>query len=111
MTKHTAGPWISDGETIDLFDFELENRRFWISADGMVIGYVDGFGNKDNEERKANARLIAAAPDLLEALIAISEIDRFDARRITDESPHYVFGRCGEIAIDAIAKATGNNHE
>lgn len=65
MTKHIPGPWISDGETIDLFDFELENRRFWITADGMVIGYVDGFGN---EERKANARLIAFAPDLFEAL-------------------------------------------
>ena len=65
MTKHIPGPWISDAETIDLFDFELENRRFWITADGMVIGYVDGFGN---EERKANARLIAAAPDLFEAL-------------------------------------------
>jgi len=65
MTKHTPGPWIIDEESIDLLDFELETHRIWINADGMHIGYVDG---PRTEERKANARLIAAAPDLFEAL-------------------------------------------
>ena len=106
MNKHTPGPWISDGETIDLFDFELENRRFWISADGMVIGYVDGFGNKDNEERKANARLIAAAPDLLEALqlaMPVLESMRKQWPRCTHDDSLDLL----QTARAAIAKATG----
>ena len=70
MTKHTAGPWILDEESIDLLDFELETHRIWINADGMHIGYVDG---PRTEERKANARLIAAAPELLAELITMTD--------------------------------------
>jgi len=110
MTKHTAGPWISDGETIDLFDFELENRRFWISADGMVIGYVDGFGNKDNEERKANARLIAAAPELLAELITMTDAysKAMKDAGVSSYPEALVIVRSARAAI---AKASGETNE
>ena len=103
MTKHTPGPWILDEESIDLLDFELETHRIWINADGMHIGYVDG---PRTEERKANARLIAAAPDLLEALkeIVKSLADQDDEGMIEHVDPMIK-------ARAAIAKATGNNHE
>ena len=72
MLKHTPAPWVIDEESIDLFEFELETHRIWINAHGMHIGYVDG---PRTEERKANARLIAAAPDLLDALLAVRAWD------------------------------------
>jgi len=50
-----------------------------------------------SEEQRANARLIAAAPDLLEALKLMLEDARHD--RVTVE----VFNQ----TVDAIAKATG----
>lgn len=50
----------------------------------------------DQIERVSNARLIAAAPDMLEAL---------------RKALPYVFGTAAHIAVDeAIAKATGASH-
>lgn len=61
---HTPGPWSVDWESSDLFS--QFSARAWINAEGLQhIGYVDG---PNSEERVANARLIAAAPDLFEAL-------------------------------------------
>jgi len=63
--KHTPGPWTWNEDFRGLDAPEgaiLEFDRY----DGMWLTYVDG--------RKANARLIAAAPDLLEALKAIKEL-------------------------------------
>lgn len=64
---YTPGPWYVDWESSDLFS--QFSARAWINADGLHhIGYVDG---PNSGERAANARLIAAAPDLLEALILL----------------------------------------
>jgi hypothetical protein len=69
--------------------------------------YVDGYGlgqhNAATQELLANARLIAAAPDLLEALKLLLE----DTQHKTHD--------CGDaccpvgIARAALAKATGND--
>ncbi len=61
MTKHTPGPWIlrSAGELLhDVphpFDFVEVSKLRYITAEGS-----------SEREANANARLIAAAPDLLE---------------------------------------------
>ncbi len=61
MSKHTPGPWEVDLETGE------------INAQGAVLGTIygaDDFPCCDediDEEYKANARLIAATPDLLAA--------------------------------------------
>lgn len=68
MSQHTPGPWLVDAEHAGLF--EQDQARFWINASGTHVAYVDG---PRNDERTANARLIAAAPDLLEALQACDE--------------------------------------
>lgn len=69
--KHTPGPWVmsdmrkiafEDG-TSGSIDIQPENGGIWIaSVHGTHVG------DKDDAINKANAALIAAAPDLLEAL-------------------------------------------
>lgn len=61
MTKHTPGPWIlrSAGELLNEiphpFDFVEVSKQRYITTEG-----------KSEREANANARLIAAAPDLLD---------------------------------------------
>lgn len=54
MSKHTPGPWWQEGVSI--------------CVDGMDVARVYQSHKSTEEEFKANAYLIAAAPDLLEAL-------------------------------------------
>lgn len=65
---HTRGPW--HVTRTDNVVFETENQRAiaWTWADDMP--YV-----KSAAERKLNAHLIAAAPDMLAALKAIVEYE------------------------------------
>lgn len=49
---HTPGPWILDGDVIQ-------------SPGRWVVAVVHRFPENDDTARPANARLIAAAPDLL----------------------------------------------
>lgn len=71
MSKHTPGPWATQ-ETFgrsDIADHECIPDAFTIFTDdghgnGLPIGYTT-----------ANARLIAAAPDLLAALKLIADLE------------------------------------
>jgi hypothetical protein len=54
--NHTTGPWLLE------YDMSL------VMA-GQVVGQVPSPDNASKAERIANARLIAAAPELLDALI------------------------------------------
>jgi hypothetical protein len=72
MSKHSPGPWelgrITDGfQELNAFHGEAPWARF-----ACVAVMVDG---RPDAEGKANARLIAAAPELLEALGAIVAFD------------------------------------
>ena len=60
--KHTPGPW-----HIDFDDCEADIH----SGFGMVAKTM-GHGKEQDDEGRANARLIAAAPELLEALGALA---------------------------------------
>lgn len=62
MRKHTPGPWTAHARTVTAP--ETEDRL------GLNV-QINGGNREDN---KANARLIAAAPDLLEALQAATEV-------------------------------------
>lgn len=99
MNKHTPGPWIA--------------HALMVSEAGQPIGrYRDichcGLGMRspsDAGESEANARLIAAAPELLLALQAVIN-DRHDL----DMVPSNERGRTTtafELAVSAIAKAKG----
>lgn len=88
MSKHTKGPWIA--------------RQVGGAGFPGQIGYAIDF-NEDQEQvvdfvyEEADARLIAAAPELLEALKWV--IERNDAGQFID-------GECMKSARAAIAKAT-----
>ena len=81
MSKHTQGPW----EILNTLE---------ICAGNKDICEMKGWMNED----QANARLIAAAPDLLKALEEISLCSQ-NSMSSKDE--------CGRIARAAIAKAKG----
>jgi hypothetical protein len=72
MNKHTAGPWIF--ETWDYRIAKPSRMELSIQNKTNRIAVVDWDQGKDNpytiqnDEAFANARLIAAAPDMLEAL-------------------------------------------
>ena len=50
---------------------------------------------------------MAAAPDLLDALQEIADSDRYEITCLKDDKPKYAYGKFAEIALHAIAKATG----
>ena len=58
LTKHTPGPWIIGKQDHDVITVDTANGT------AICDVYVD------SDDRPANANLIAAAPDLLEALLA-----------------------------------------
>ena len=61
-TKHTPGPWHAADDGGEVFDAEY-----------IPVCYMNGIGQASEfiteKEAEANARLIAAAPELLEACI------------------------------------------
>ena len=59
QTKHTPGPWMVEKGTLDV----IAKKHY----DGMEINIRD-IETNDRETIQANAALIAAAPDMLEAL-------------------------------------------
>lgn len=64
--KHTPGPW----EIRDLSSDEIPNGDIAICGSGAEISIIkgsDAYHPGWNSEREANARLIAAAPELLTA--------------------------------------------
>jgi len=92
MSKHTPGPWSRVANSI-------KSRK----ADCVVVrlpAYTDCSGDETPEQLErwdADARLIAAAPELLEALEAL----------VLDESKEYIPTRLWDAARIAIAKAKG----
>lgn len=76
VPAHTAGPWKIAGQSTN------DGEGFIIESDARTIGWTSSGGlNDDGEEilgseEQANARLIAAAPELLEHLQNIIEMAR-----------------------------------
>ena len=88
-TKHTPGPWEAVGLTV--CQVPPGGREIIFGAHNTRSG--------DKDERQANARLIAAAPELLEALRGLVETSETrDRLAIEDALIH---------ARAAIAKAEG----
>jgi hypothetical protein len=68
--KHSAGPWIADKSCLGRYYVEARNVDTTLRFDcDLISGYTYG-GNErtSDEEMKANARLMAASPDMLDAL-------------------------------------------
>ncbi|OFW58457.1 MAG: hypothetical protein A2133_00825 [Actinobacteria bacterium RBG_16_64_13] len=107
MANHTPGPWIFDPENEG-----MDHHRGWgISADGMAtVAHLPVRGCEGSEALAvsyANARLVAAAPEMLAAL---HEIAKGEGRFSRDHMEH----ACNTIedmkalAVAAIIKAEGH---
>ena len=81
-TKHTPGPWvIKDLDTI----YDKRGIKLCYVNDSLyTTGVYGGVYNLADyrDERNANARLIAAAPELLEALEASAELLKIIANKL-----------------------------
>lgn len=74
-TQHTSGEWIAHNNNIsDFYDIDCDGNR--IASVSAIPEHKDGV---PLEEKIANARLIAAAPDLLEALQQLVNTDKNNA--------------------------------
>lgn len=102
MSKHTPGPWFL-AEKVEGKHTVTNLRRIRSEREGMEHGAVcEVYGIADGSEAHANARLIAAAPELLVALQLM--VDRF----IDTEGSYGVWeNEAIEAGCAAIAKATG----
>lgn len=68
MSKYTPGPWVFNGEEIGPLSREDDQSYGMI----LPVAYIEQYDYPD--EYTDNARLISAAPDLLEALQEIVAI-------------------------------------
>jgi len=86
MSKHTKGPWKI--EVNNAADFQVVTEKY----DVCIVG------NENDDYNKANAHLIAAAPEMLEALEKIA---------ISTECPDWL----GDWVLPVIMKAKGESNE
>ena len=123
QAKHTPGPWVAifpehrqkhEGSDITMYEVMTEKTRKQLREEGLDhydrrhedvanVSIVSNHFWRDmnDDEAKANARLIAAAPELLESLQGVLKIERGTSGRIIIE------GWQEEVVRAAIAKATG----
>lgn len=95
MSKHTPGPWKVRMHWSDSGCYEVYPTRGKTPSIGQWAAIAEiTDGASKGESVRANSLLIAAAPDLLEALIGVLRV----ADRKTDEF---------DAARAAIARATG----
>lgn len=93
--KHTSGPWHIEHE----YNIFSEHQRLVASAGGYTTNADNG---EHVIENMANARLIAAAPELLEACRAA--VERFED--IDADYDIWSYGTVNELKA-AIAKVEG----
>lgn len=91
MSKYTPGPWMTNGRAIE------QDKEKWAS----VVAYVE---DEQNYAWRANAQLISATPDLLEALREGFEL--FDDQ-IHGRAPRRDQLKVAQKMRAAIAKAEG----
>jgi len=93
-TKHTKGNWVYQKYSTDYGVYSE-------TGNGRDIALVREYGS--DEEAEANAKLIAAAPEMLEALI---EINKMIADSVTCNGVKLNTGIIAKISMSAIRKAT-----
>jgi hypothetical protein len=104
MTNHTPGPWGISYDDLSIDDSQM--KAVWLTCEDYTYANIGQLYIRadEKEEDTANANLIAAAPELLEALeYAVSKYGK-------EGGPWNVPGDAGgwlDRSRKAIAKATG----
>jgi hypothetical protein len=103
--SHTPGPWAVDDDTLEIFSIVPGHSTGWIAK---VLGNDDNGRPLSPDEMAANARLIAAAPEMLSALRAARDdlSDLLEVAHLTDEGVADTTAVLDQV-IAAIAKAEG----
>lgn len=113
-TKHTAGPWgIRKGfraDTLEIFQIDNNVKPPFYVSEICSVTWID--------DQEANAKLIAAAPELLEALKGLHHVCEIALAGKNGEQHVYFETRLGHfvgasesmrLAESAIANATGES--
>ena len=103
--KHTPGPWSVDWAIVTVGG-SPQVVEFFVRRDGDSVAIASDIVDPDTGVRSAeNARLIAAAPDLLSAVIGLLHLDTDHQRGADDDDV------CAEVraAREAVAKAVGHD--
>jgi len=103
MRKHTPGPWKLERYDRCATGDDFQWGGIWagpVLLDGCEYGQApyEDIKPKTLERMEADARLIAAAPDMLDALLMV-----LDDPNALDGRP-----RTADLVLAAIAKATGD---
>jgi hypothetical protein len=99
-TQHTPGPWsVTDGHYPSFK--EISGPSFKIS----VVMWATDLTEDDYRKRDADLHLIAAAPELLEAL----KLCEGNIASLLASAHPKVYGEWLTVVSAAIAKATGEN--
>jgi hypothetical protein len=112
---HTSGPWKvlphPEGETfLEVIAGEPTYPAGGPRVRAKWIAELDADSlDAEPEENEANARLISAAPDLLEACRELDKLDCCTGYSLSD-ADYSTLWRALELARGAIAKATGEAH-
>lgn len=99
---HTLGPWTVMPEEVDKAYIRIRGTKLGgrYKIANVITPIYDGADGSEAEETRANARLIAAAPELLAALqYLLADAECF--------AKHLRNSDCVAPARAAIAKATG----
>lgn len=99
MSNHTPGPWVAKQEFANRWRIEshANGPEFIPISVGIACTTILEVGCAD-EDTEANARLMAAAPDLLAAL----------KHCLQEHGGFTIKGKTERIALAALAKAEGN---
>ena len=85
QTKHTAGPWEIHGQNIE--GKILIGKKGEQTNTGKIVTIGWNCCGKDSEEWKANAKLIEAAPELLQMVYDLKNcIKRLTADNLSQEA-------------------------
>ena len=108
MANHTPGTWMiyDDGDDEDSSD----NINVWIDDrdGGEKYDIATMLLDRPVGERKATARLLASAPELLAALIQLMEWEGNEAGSYSEDDTQQRANEVWQDAFDAIAKAKGD---
>ena len=103
--SHTPGPWAYDADSCEVFGTTEDRSCGWVAK---VVGGDSNDCRLPDDERVANARLVACAPEMLDALrMAADALDLAQAQVDSENDRHNLCKRL--VAVKrVIAKAEGS---